>query len=130
MHVQELEMEDIKRYFEEFKFNERLTKLYVEHNTAGKTFDELFETMKFDTFLTADDAVKNGFADKVVTQEIGKYLYENTLIIEQQLEEGPNDPHIFKAVRKWSGSGKTFVANKMLARLIRVINSDEVYEMQ
>ena len=68
MHVQELEMEDIKRHFEESKFlNERLTKLYVEHNTAGKTFDELFETMKFDT-LTAEDAVKNGFADKVVTE--------------------------------------------------------------
>lgn len=70
VHVQELEMEDIKRHFEESKFlNERLTKLYVEHNTAGKTFDELFETMKFDTFLTADDAVKNGFADKVVTKK-------------------------------------------------------------
>ena len=27
---------------------------------------ELFETMKFDTFLRAEDAVSNGFADKVV----------------------------------------------------------------
>jgi ATP-dependent protease ClpP protease subunit len=26
----------------------------------------LFETMKFDTFLTAEEAVENGFADKVV----------------------------------------------------------------
>ena len=70
VHVQELEMEDIKRHFEESKFlNERLTQLYVEHNTAGKTFDELFETMKFDTFLTADQAVENGFADKVVNKK-------------------------------------------------------------
>ena len=70
VHVQELEMEDIKRHFEESKFlNERLTQLYVEHNTAGKTFDELFETMKFDTFLTADQAVENGFADKVVSKK-------------------------------------------------------------
>ncbi len=70
VHVQELEMEDIKRHFEESKFlNERLTKLYVHHNTANKTFDELFETMKFDTFLTADQAVKNGFADKVVSKK-------------------------------------------------------------
>ena len=70
VHVQELEMEDIKRHFEESKFlNERLTQLYVDHNTAGKTFDELFETMKFDTFLTAEQAVENGFADKVVSKK-------------------------------------------------------------
>ena len=70
VHVQELEMEDIKRHFEESKFlNERLTQLYVDHNTAGKTFDELFETMKFDTFLTAEQAVENGFADKVVNKK-------------------------------------------------------------
>ena len=63
-------MEDIKRHFEESKFlNERLTQLYVKHNTAGKTFDELFETMKFDTFLTAEQAVENGFADKVVDKK-------------------------------------------------------------
>jgi len=40
--------------------------LYVKHNSAGKTYEELFETMKFDTFLTAQEAVDNGFADKVV----------------------------------------------------------------
>lgn len=66
VHVQELEMEDAIRSFEESKkINKRLTELYVKHNTAGKTFDELFETMKFDTFLTAEEAVENGFADKV-----------------------------------------------------------------
>jgi len=70
VHVQELEMEDIKRHFEESKFlNERLTQLYVDHNTAGKSYDELFETMKFDTFLTADQAVENGFADRVVNKK-------------------------------------------------------------
>ena len=66
VHVQELEMEDAIRSFEESKkINKRLTELYVKHNTAGKTFDELFETMKFDTFLTAEEAVENGLADKV-----------------------------------------------------------------
>jgi ATP-dependent Clp protease protease subunit len=66
VHVQELEMEDIKRSFEESqKINRRLTELYVKHNTAGKTYDELFETMKFDTFLTAEEAVAWGLADKV-----------------------------------------------------------------
>ena len=67
IHVQELEFEDAKRHFEESKkINKRLTELYVKHNTAGKTYEELFETMKFDTFLTAEEAVENGLADKVV----------------------------------------------------------------
>ena len=67
IHVQELEFEDARRHFEESKkINKRLTELYVKHNTAGKTYEELFETMKFDTFLTAEEAVENGLADKVV----------------------------------------------------------------
>lgn len=67
IHVQELEFEDAKRHFEESKrLNKRLTELYVRHNTAGKTYEELFETMKFDTFLSAEEAVASGFADKIV----------------------------------------------------------------
>lgn len=67
VHVQELEFEDARRHFEESKkVNQRLTELYVRHNTAGKTYEELFETMKFDTFLTAQQAVEAGLADKVV----------------------------------------------------------------
>ena len=67
VHVQELEFEDARRHFEESKrLNTRLTELYVRHNTAGKTYEELFETMKFDTFLSAQEAVNNGLADKVV----------------------------------------------------------------
>lgn len=67
VHVQELEFEDARRHFEESKYlNQRLTELYVKHNTAGKTYEELFETMKFDTFLRAEEAVEHGLADKVV----------------------------------------------------------------
>jgi len=67
VHIQELQFEDAKRHFEESqKINKRLTELYVKHNTKDKTYEELFETMKFDTFLTAEEAVENGFADKVV----------------------------------------------------------------
>ena len=67
VHVQELQFEDAKRSFEESqRLNERLTQLYVKHNTAGKTYDEMFQTMKFDTFLSADEAVKWGLADKVI----------------------------------------------------------------
>ena len=67
VHVQELEFEDARRSFEESKrINQRLTELYVKHNTAGKTYDELFEAMKYDTFLSAQEAVDYGLADKVI----------------------------------------------------------------
>jgi len=67
IHVQELEFEDARRTFEESKrINQRLTELYVRHNTAGKTYDELYEAMKFDTFLSAEQAVAYGLADKIV----------------------------------------------------------------
>ena len=67
VHIQELQIEDINRHYEESqKVNKRLTELYVKHNSVGKSYEELFDTMKFDTFLTAQEAVENGFADKVV----------------------------------------------------------------
>lgn len=67
VHVQELQFEDAKRSFEESqRINKRLTELYVKHNTAGKTYDELFGDMKFDTFLSASEAVEYGLADRVV----------------------------------------------------------------
>ena len=67
VHVQELQFEDAVRSMEESKkVNKRLTELYVRHNTAGKTYEEMSETMKFDTFLTAAEAVTWGLADKVV----------------------------------------------------------------
>jgi len=67
VHVQDLQFEDAKRSFEEsVRINKRLTELYVKHNTAGKSYEELFETMKFDTFLSADEAVAYGLADKVI----------------------------------------------------------------
>jgi len=67
VHVQDLQFEDSKRNFEEsVRINRRLTELYVKHNTAGKTYEELYETMKFDTFLSAQEAVDFGLADKIV----------------------------------------------------------------
>lgn len=69
VHVQDLQFEDAKRSFEEsVRINKRLTELYVKHNTAGKTYEELYEVMKFDTFLSAEEAVEYGLADKVVTK--------------------------------------------------------------
>ena len=69
VYVQELEMEDNIRHFEESKnINKRLTELYVKHNTAGKTFEELSSTMKFDTFLSAEQAVEYGLADMMIAE--------------------------------------------------------------
>lgn len=66
VHVQELQFEDAIRSMEESKkINKRLTELYVRHNTAGKNYEELFETMKFDTFLNAQEAIEYGLADKI-----------------------------------------------------------------
>lgn len=71
VHVQELQFEDAIRSMEESKkVNKRLTELYVRHNTAGKTYEEMFETMKFDTFLTAHEAVEYGLADKVIDKRL------------------------------------------------------------
>jgi ATP-dependent Clp protease protease subunit len=40
VHVQELQFEDAKRSFEEsHRINQRLTELYVKHNTASKTYE-------------------------------------------------------------------------------------------
>jgi ATP-dependent Clp protease protease subunit len=67
VHVQALQFEDAKRSFEESeRINQRLTELYVRHNTAGKTYEEMFESMKFDTFLSAEEAVAMGLGDKVI----------------------------------------------------------------
>tara|TARA_B100001287_G_scaffold262491_1_gene252466 strand:- start:4016 stop:4693 length:678 start_codon:yes stop_codon:yes gene_type:complete len=49
----------------------------------------------------------------------------------KRVEEGPNDPNIFKAVflAGGPGSGKSFVAGKMLKGTgLKSVNSDEVYE--
>jgi ATP-dependent Clp protease protease subunit len=67
VHVQDLQFEDAKRSFEEsVRVNKRLTELYVRHNSKGKTYDELFTTMKIDTFLSAAEAVEYGLADQVI----------------------------------------------------------------
>jgi ATP-dependent Clp protease protease subunit len=66
VHVQELEFEDIKRSVEEAqRLNTRLVELYVKHNSKGKNYEEMYETMKFDTFMNAQQAVEFGLADEV-----------------------------------------------------------------
>ena len=47
-----------------------LTQIYVDHNSAGKTFDELAADMERDNFMSAAKAVEYGLADKMLTKRI------------------------------------------------------------
>lgn len=75
VHVQELEFEDARRHYEEsHKVNKRLTELYVKHNSKGKTYDEMYEMMRHDTFYDAQGAVDYGLADKIMESRDAKAL--------------------------------------------------------
>ena len=43
-----------------------LTDIYVKHNSKGKTFEELASDMERDNFMSAQQAVEYGLADKVL----------------------------------------------------------------
>jgi ATP-dependent Clp protease protease subunit len=45
-----------------------LTQIYVDHNSAGKTFDILSSDMERDNYMSADQAVAYGLADKVISK--------------------------------------------------------------
>ena len=71
VHIQELQFEDARRSYDESqRINQRLTELYVRHNTAGKTYDELYQAMKFDTYMSSEEAVAYGLADRVVASRL------------------------------------------------------------
>ena len=48
------------------KMKDYLTQIYVNHNSAGKTYDEFAEDMERDFFMSAAEAVAYGLADKIV----------------------------------------------------------------
>lgn len=43
-----------------------LTEIYVKHNSASKSYDELARDMERDYFMSAEEAVNYGLADKVI----------------------------------------------------------------
>ena len=47
-----------------------LTEIYVKHNSAGKTFEQLTTDMERDNFMSAEQAVAYGLADKIVTKRL------------------------------------------------------------
>ena len=68
IHTMEYDIQDAMNSVAEAKrLNQILTELYAHHNTAGKTYDELYTVMKHDTYKSAADAVAYGLADEVVT---------------------------------------------------------------
>tara|TARA_X000001036_G_C20604844_1_gene776478 strand:+ start:108 stop:695 length:588 start_codon:yes stop_codon:yes gene_type:complete len=54
------------QYKEITKMKTMLTELYVKHNTAGKTYEQLEKDMDRDTFMSAQEAVDYGLADSIV----------------------------------------------------------------
>ena len=50
------------------KMKKELTQIYVNHNSAGKTFDELSADMERDYFMSANEAVAYGLADRIISR--------------------------------------------------------------
>lgn len=58
---------DIEISYKEIMFwKQRLTELYVKHNTKNKTFEEFERDMDRDTFMSAQQALDYGLADKII----------------------------------------------------------------
>jgi ATP-dependent Clp protease protease subunit len=45
-----------------------LTQIYVNHNSAGKTFEQLTADMERDNFMSAQQALEYGLIDKIITK--------------------------------------------------------------
>jgi ATP-dependent Clp protease protease subunit len=56
------------QYKEITHMKKRLTELYVKHNNKGKTYADFERDMDRDTFMTAQEAVDYGLADKVISE--------------------------------------------------------------
>jgi ATP-dependent Clp protease protease subunit len=50
------------------KMKKNLTQIYVDHNSKGKTFEELSKDMERDNFMSAREAVDYGLADEIITK--------------------------------------------------------------
>ena len=60
---------DIQIQAEEIlKMKKSLTEIYVEHNSKGKTFEELSADMERDKFMSAKEALDYGLIDEIVSK--------------------------------------------------------------
>ena len=48
------------------KMKRNLTQIYVNHNTAGRTYEEISADMERDNFMSAQEAIAYGLADRVL----------------------------------------------------------------
>jgi ATP-dependent Clp protease protease subunit len=55
-------------YKEIMLVKQRLTELYVQHNTAGKTYQDFETDMDRDKFMSAHESVAYGLADQVISK--------------------------------------------------------------
>lgn len=59
---------DIEISYKEITYLKKLlTNLYVKHNTAGKTYEDFEKDMDRDTYMSAEEAVAYGLADRIIT---------------------------------------------------------------
>ena len=47
-----------------------LTEIYVKHNSANKTFDELSSDMERDKFMSSEEALSYGLVDKIIDKRL------------------------------------------------------------
>jgi ATP-dependent Clp protease protease subunit len=47
-----------------------LTNIYVKHNSKGKTYEELAKDMERDFFMSAQQALEYGLADKILDKRV------------------------------------------------------------
>ena len=60
---------DIEISYKEITYlKKRLTEIYVEHNSKGKTYAEFEKDMDRDTFMSAQQALDYGLIDEIVTK--------------------------------------------------------------
>ena len=52
------------------KMKESLTKLYVTHNSKGKTYEQMLADMERDKFMSAQEALEYGLIDAIVTKRL------------------------------------------------------------
>jgi len=50
------------------KMKQSLTQIYVNHNSKGKTFEEFYNAMERDNFMSAQEALDFGLVDEIVTK--------------------------------------------------------------
>ena len=52
------------------EMKKNLTGIYVKHNSAGKTFEQLTQDMERDNFMSAQQALEYGLIDKIIDKRI------------------------------------------------------------